>query len=441
MSWQPPVRPDWVRAINAGQILPITAVARLPLERDALLAEALARGGHATGGVAEFGHPRFPAEEMIEGFDRALAAIESEAELHLMGRYMTRRFVLRLLAVRLQLMAYLRSDPGVLDEEIVAPLFVAGAPRTGTTLLHALLAVDPSHRAPLGWELLWPVPPPDPDPGRRASDPRIALAERELTLPQTVVSGLLAIHVYGASRAKECLSAMSFSFRSEEFTARYHVPSYETWLFREADLAPAYAMHRLVLQILQRRTGRARWALKSPVHLHSLAALEATYPDARVALTHRDPATMLASLSSLVAHLRFAHSDRVDVAAIARDHVARYQTTLDRTWRDETSRDGSAKDETSRGAQPRSASATGRHHLRYADLVADPIARIAELYARFGLDFSVELQAKLRAEVERRTAHEHGDHAYDLEAMGLDRAALRERFRRYREHFGIPEET
>ncbi|NJK46588.1 MAG: hypothetical protein HC933_22150 [Pleurocapsa sp. SU_196_0] len=84
-------------------------------------------------------------------------------------------------------------------------------------------------------------------------DPRIAITERELTLAQTVVSGLLSIHVYGASRPKECLSAMSFSFRSEEFTARFHVPSYEAWLFGEADLTPAYAMHRLVLQILQRR--------------------------------------------------------------------------------------------------------------------------------------------------------------------------------------------
>ena len=435
MSWQPPVRPDWVRAINDGQILPIAAEARLPLERDGLLAEALARGGYAQDGVAGFGHPLFPAEEMIEALDRALAAIEGEAELHGMGRFMTRRFVLRLLAVRLQLMAYLHSDPGVLDEQIVAPLFVAGAPRTGTTLLHGLLAADPAHRAPLGWELLWPVPPPDLDPERRACDPRIEIAERELTLAQTVVSGLLSIHVYGASRPKECLSAMSFSFRSEEFTARFHVPSYENWLFREADLAPAYAIHRLVLQILQRRTGRARWALKSPVHLHSLAALEATYPDARIALTHRDPATMLASLTSLVAHLRWAYSDRVDVASIARTHVERYQRTLDRTWQDEIGPGESGND-----GQGKRLSVTGRHHLRYADLAADPFARIAELYDRFDLDFTAEAQASLRVDVERRPRHEHGDHAYDLEAMGLDRADLRERFRHYRAHFGIPEE-
>lgn len=425
MSWQPPPRPDWVRAINANEILPITAVARLPLSRDALMAEARARLGLPDGGFADYGHPLFPVDEMLEALDRALAAIEGEAELNPMGRFMTRRFLLRLLEVRLQLMAYLRADPGVLDEEIVAPIFVAGAPRTGTTLLHALLAVDPARRAPLGWELLRPLPPPDPDPERRAHDPRIALTERELTLPQTVVSGLLAIHVYGASRPKECLSAMSFSFRTEELTARFHVPSFERWLFHEADPRPAYAMHRLVLQILQRRTGRTRWTLKSPVHLHALRTLEATYPDARVVLTHRDPATMLASLTSLVAHIRWAHSDRVDAEGLARDHVERYAASLERVRRDDLAR---------------STASVARHHLRYADLVENPFARVRALYVACGQEFPPAFEAALRAEIDRRTRHEHGDHAYDLAALGLDHDDLRALFGAYCAHFGVPEE-
>lgn len=442
MSWQPPPRPDWVAAINAGQILPITAEARLPLERDALLAEARARQGIADGGIDDFGHPSFPAEQMLEALDRALAAIEGEAGLHLMGRFMTRRFLLRLLEVRLQLMAYLRADPGVQDEPIEAPLFVAGAPRTGTTLLHALLAADPAGRAPLGWELLWPVPPPAPEPERRATDARIALAERELTLPQTVVSGLLAIHVFGATRPKECLSAMSFAFLSEELTTRYDVPSFERWLFEQADLRPAYAMHRLVLQILQRRTGRKRWVLKSPVHLHSLEVLEATYPDAKIVLTHRDPATMLASLTSLVAHIRWAHSDRVDAPALARAHVERYQRSLDRVREDEE-RAGAGSGRAVRGVGSLASgrSATGRHHLRYADLVEDPEARVAELYEALSLELSAAYRTKLREEIAHRTRHEHGDHAYDLEALGLDRAALHERFAPYAAGFGVREEV
>ena len=91
-----------------------------------------------------------------------LPALEHEAELTVMGRWMTRRFLLRFLEVRLQLAAYVRDDPGVVDEEIRAPWFVTGAPRTGTTILHALLAQDPTSRVPEGWELLRPGPAPEP---------------------------------------------------------------------------------------------------------------------------------------------------------------------------------------------------------------------------------------------------------------------------------------
>jgi hypothetical protein len=425
MSWQPPARPDWVREINAGRIVPISAEAALPLERDALLAEARARQGLRERGLREFGHPAFPVDEMIEPLDRVLQALETEAELHTVGRWMTRRFLLRLLEVRLQLMTYLREDPGVLDEAVEAPVFIAGAPRTGTTLLHALLAADPAHRAPAGWELLRPVPPPDEaDSERAADDPRVALVDRELVLPQTVVSGLLSIHVYGARRPKECLSAMSFAFLSEEFTARYAVPSYESWLTDPADLRPAYRMHRLVLQVLQRRSGRKRWALKSPVHLHSLETLLEVYPDARLIVTHRDPLSMLASLSSLIANLRWAHSDSVDVAAIGRAHANRYQNSFERLIT----------------AQQTSAVPTDSiHHLLYADLVQDPIAAVRASYEHLGLRWSDELAKTLQGQ--RAPQDAAGRHVYTLEAMGLDRDDLNGRFRRYRDSFSVPSES
>ncbi len=413
-----------MQAINAGQIPPIAAVAALPLERDLLLAEARARLGLSDGGIADFCHAEFDADRFLEPLGRVLAALEQEAELTPIGRWLTRRFLLRLLEVRLQLMAHLRADPGVRDEPIEAPLFVAGAPRTGTTILHAMLAADPAHRVPLGWELLRPVPPPVPDPVRSSNDPRIGLADRELVLPQTVVSGLLAIHVYGGRRPKECLSAMSFAFLSEEFTARYHVPSYEAWLER-CDRTPAYAMHRLVLQVLQRRTGPSGWVLKSPVHLHSLPTLFDVYPDARVAVTHRDPLAMLASLTSLIATLRWAHSDAVDYPAIARAHALRYRASLDRLvqWTDSER-----------------VPAAQLHHSRYEDFLEDPLAVLAALYARFGRHFGDELQARVREALAARTAGEHGEHDYSFDDLGLDRSALRKHFRVYQERFAVPNE-
>jgi len=424
MSWQAPERPEWVTAINTGVVAPITEEARLPLEREALLGAARARLGVHDGGVADFCHPALDGDSFLEPLDRVLEALEEEAELNLVGRWLTRRFLLRVLEGRLQLVRYLAEDPAVCDEAVETPLFVTGAPRTGTTILYALLAHDPAHRVPEGWELLRPVPPPDPDPERFAADPRIAMADRELRMPQTVVSGLLSIHPYGGRMPKECLSAMTFSLRSEEFTARYHVPSYEAWL-QACDMRPAYAMHRLVLQILQRRGKPARWVLKSPVHLHSLHTLLDVYPDAQIAVTHRDPLKVLASLTSLIAVLRWAHSDRVDYAKLGADHAQRYASSLERLALD-----------TQAGALP----VERMHHGRYADFLDDPLDAAARLYARFGRPFPEELRAAMGEFLASRKRDEHGEHTYVFEDLGLDRAAQRARFRRYQEQFQVPDE-
>ena len=424
MSWQPSPRPEWVRAVNAGEVPPFAEIADQPLTVASLVSEAAARQGRPaapeSSARALFDHPDFPGEEALGNLERFLAALDTETHLTTMGRYMTRRFLLRLLEGRLQLVAYLEQDPGVQDEVIEAPLFVAGAPRTGTTILHTLLAADPALTAPEGWELLRPVPPPDPDPARFAADPRIGLADRELVLPQTVVSGLLAAHEYGGRKPKECLSAMSFAFQSEELTARYRVPSFEEWLVG-SDMTPAYRMHRLVLQVLQRRRPGTRWMLKSPVHLHVLPTLFEIYPDARVALTHRDPTQLLASLTSLIANLRWAYSDEVDPREIASAHVRRYAATFDRLvdWAES-------------GELPEDQ----LHHSQFRDFLDAPLDTVRRLYERFGLDWSAATEKAMAQALSANPADRHGGHVYSKDDLDEPVERLRGRFARYQSHFG-----
>src|SRR4051812_24292695 len=127
MGWDPSTRPEWVQAVNRGLVEPITDEAARPLDRDGLLGEALALDG------TDAGRGAFGDDAFLEPLDVALDALEKEAELTILGRWLTRRFLLRLLVGRIQLERYVAGDPGVLDEDIAAPIFVAGAPRTGTT--------------------------------------------------------------------------------------------------------------------------------------------------------------------------------------------------------------------------------------------------------------------------------------------------------------------
>lgn len=427
--WEPPARPEWVQAINRGDILPISEVAELPFDRDGLLAEARANLGLADGGVHDFAIPGVSDDDFLEPLAVLLPALEDEAELTVIGRWITRRFLLRFLEVRLQLARFVRDDPGVLDEEIVAPLFVTGAPRTGTTILHAMLAQDPASRVPEGWELLRPVPPPSPDPVSFAGDARIALADRELRLPGQVAGELDAIHVYRGRMHKECVSSMSFSFRSEEFTARYRVPSYVEYL-QKCDITPAYEMHRLVLQVLQRgwpatpASGPVRWVLKSPIHLHWLPELLRVYPDASLAITHRDPLTVLASVTSLVATLRWAHSDSVDFAEVGAYHEALYLSDLD-----------GLVDRVDDTLPPRRT-----HHVHYAEFVRDQVGQIRGVYDALGWELPAATEQRMHDYLLSRPKDKHGVHEYSFDDLHLDRVAERQKFARYQARFEVPEE-
>ena len=381
------------------------------------MAEALVRQGRAPDDRAAFGDNAF-----FEPLTLFCHGLEHEADLTVMGRWMSRRMILRLLEVRIQINDHMAADPGTLDEPIHQPIFVIGAPRTGTTVMHGVMAQDPSHRAPEGWELLRPVPPPDPDPDVRATDPRIALAGAELVMPQTVASGMLAIHEYSGRMFKECLSAMSFEFRSEEMVSRTDVPTYQAW-YDSADLRPAYRTYRRVLQILQRKMPTRRWVLKSPAHLQGLPALLEVFDNARFVITHRDPTAILPSVTSLIATMRWAHSDRVDFAAIGRYHLELYGRSLDNLI-----------DLIDSGRLPADRTAQVPHR----QVSTEKLAAARSVYEQLGMELSADAAAAMGVYVDATPPGKHGEHRYEFEDLGLTRAEVRARFARYIERFDIP---
>ena len=417
MSWIPNPRPDWVAAVNRGDAGPVVDEARRPFDPELLMAEALVRQGRAPDDRVALGD-----DDFIEPLTLFCHGLEQEADLTVMGRWMSRRMILRLLEVRIQISDYLAAAPGTLDEPIDQPIFVIGAPRTGTTVMHGLLAQDPAHRAPEGWELLRPLPPPHPDPDIRTADPRIALASAELVMPQTVASGMLPIHEYSGRMYKECLSAMSFEFRSEEMVSRTDVPTYQAW-YDSADLRPAYRTYRKVLQILQRRMPTRRWVLKSPAHLQGLPALLEVFGDARFVITHRDPTAILPSVTSLIATMRWAHSDRVDFAAIGRYHLELYSRSLD-----------NLVDLIDSGHLPPERTAQVPHKLASTE----KLAAARSVYEQLGMDLTAETEAAMAAHADATPPGKHGGHSYQFEDLGLTRDEVRARFARYIERFDIP---
>jgi hypothetical protein len=394
------------RAINRGARAVSPAVR---LDVDVLLAEAR----RATR-LDDFGPP-----DIDEPFRRVIASYEHEAGLTLIGRIAARQDTLRLLENRLRMEADRKRHPDIAAVEIRRPLFVTGLPRTGTTLLHGLLAQDPANRVPYTWESMYPSPP--PERARHRTDPRIGWAEKQLRWFHRLNPDFRKIHPLAARLPDECLIITSHSFLSFQFQTSHRVPSYQRWL-EGLDLVDSYAAHRRFLQHLSWRCAAARWVLKAPAHLYGFRALFQTYPDAGVILTHRDPLEVVASTASLHTTLRSTFSDSIDPADTGAECTRRWADGLTRALRE---RDA--------GCAP----ADRFLDVRYTELVRDPIATVRRVYDHFGYAWTDVFEARMRRFLAQNPKDKHGQHRYSLAAFGLDPDEERARYRAYRERFDL----
>src|SRR5215470_17365039 len=268
-------------------------------------------------GLDDFGQGEF-----FDALSRLLDSCQDEAQLNLVGKIALKTDALETLCARLQMERdrHLYSD--ITRQEIREPLFIVGLPRSGTSVLHRLLAADPAHRSPLMWEVRSPSPPTRKDERRR-----IQRATQSCNFFNWLVPTFRYVHTVGAEIPQECVSLMTPTFLSDQFDAMYYVPSYRAWFFRQ-DLRPAYEYHRRFLQHLQFRLPGSRWILKAPTHMFALPALLSVYPDALFVQTHRTPVDAMASVSSLVTILRSAFSDVVDPFTVGRDAIDYWSETM-----------------------------------------------------------------------------------------------------------------
>src|SRR5262245_45445097 len=140
-----------ISAVNGvGVVLSGLGLRLVSLDEEHLLDTARRATGLHDFGEAEFRTP----------LRRLLDALESEGDLTLLGRIAAHRDLVGLLINRLRLVDDRKQNPGIAAERIVAPIFIVGLPRTGSTALHHLLAQDHDTRAAQAWEVMYPSPPP-----------------------------------------------------------------------------------------------------------------------------------------------------------------------------------------------------------------------------------------------------------------------------------------
>ena len=353
-----------------------------------------------------------------DGLRIFLQACNEEADLSLFGYFATRWDTGRFLTNLLRLTQEELRAPEILGQPIERPLFITGMPRSGTTFLQRLLVADKDNRAPRVWEAVHPYPPTNPG-GRR--DRRRQQVARQLRMFRILAPGFRSMHPIDADSPQECSEIAAHVFVSPRFQTTYSIPSYGTWLEKVGHL-DGYRFHKRFLQHLQRQEGKAlRWVLKCPDHVLTLDALRVVYPDARMVFVHRDPVPVLLSVTRLTEILRKPFTRRIDRAAIGRDlreysHAAALAMMK-------------AADEEP-FVEP-------IFHIRYADLVSDPVGTVEALYRHFGLKLSASARSCIKEMVEEAPDGGYGRNNFDPDAYGIDFAAVRSEFAAYAERFGV----
>jgi hypothetical protein len=131
----------------------------------------------------------------------AWAADLQQPHLNEFGRGFLRSLAVRDLGRRLRVLHTLRQHPEIAEVAIPQIVYITGLERSGTTLLHNLLARHPQARALLRWELMGPLPP--PTTLLHASDPRVASVQA--SIERLRGSMLEHMHWVNADEPEECV--------------------------------------------------------------------------------------------------------------------------------------------------------------------------------------------------------------------------------------------
>jgi len=221
-----------------------------------------------------------------------------QANLTDLGRRFFRSQAVKDVARRLRVLDTLRAHPEIFEVELPPIVHITGMERSGTTLLHNLVALHAGARPILRWELMEPVPP--PEAATAATDPRIARVQAAI---EPLRGSLLEqMHWVDADDPEECVWGFvdCVSFLGQ--AAGSVMPAWGAFVSR-ADQTRSFEHYRQLLQLLTWKhpvPDGGFLALKAPQIAVHIAEFAAVFPEATFVVPDRDPFRCLASTAFMV---------------------------------------------------------------------------------------------------------------------------------------------
>lgn len=397
------------------QVLEYTESRLVSLDIDAMIADAVEQAGSDDLGYTG---------EFAGRLSAYVAAVESDTALTQLGRGTLRSRIVRLLRNRISLADLLKRYPEIESIEIEGPIIVVGMPRSGTTHLVNLLAADRRRRALPYWESQEPIPARGRGPDVYGVDPRYGRARAEHDAMLANMPLVAAMHDQFPEAIEEEVELLDLDFASYILEWLARVPSWrDTYL--ALDQREHYAYMKKVLQALTFFRGPQTWVLKSPQHSEQLPALMATFPDATVAFTHRDPVAVIQSTVTMM-----AYADRLRRRSIDPDWLIEYWTDRIHVLLSAGVRD--------RDLVPAERSID----ISFHQLGGNEMTILESLYARAGVELTPGVRKSFDRYLGSNPRGKHGSIRYELQRhFGVSAGEVRSRFDFYFDRFDVRPEV
>ena len=371
----------------------------------------------------EVGSDDFGPRDYLPGLKVLLQSMDYDPRFSTMGRRFAWGMVVDVLRGRAQAILSMKENPGFDAHSIGSPIVITGVPRTGTTALHRLMAVDARFQGLQTWLLDSPMPRPPLETWKNYPHFQKTVAALEAQYAATPEKR--AAHYRAAEEVHECCMVLRQSFVSNLWNCAWSAATYDAWWQCQSEAA-AYRHYYRCVQLIGSNDPDKRWLLKNPGHIDNLDLLFGIYPDAKVIQTHRDPAKALPSLVSLLMQLNaLTEEERKEQRAhnmLARE-VAKWSSAVRKADLVRKQHPGKVLD------------------IIHADFHRDPLAVLDRIYAFIGMDITAEVRAGFIRRIVEKPELSHGVHRYDIADYGMTAEEAREPFRDYIRRYDLVESS
>jgi hypothetical protein len=268
--------------------------------------EYLIKKAEQATGLSDFGDEWF-----FPNIDVFIESLNSQAKLSSEGYYGAEQMITGALINRLRHKNLIKMNPEILDETVDIKAVLTGLPRTGSTMLHRMLASAPELTAIKWYEAQNYTPLENED--YNDPSPRKDIAKDILKFMLKKIPELMSIHPMDIEQADEEVIILGQLFSSSMLESTYFVPNYANWLTKQ-NPGKSYSDLIEILQSLQWQDSSRKnksWILKTPGHLMSLGTVVKYFPMAKIIMTHRDPVSTVPSYCSMESALYKMNTDAI----------------------------------------------------------------------------------------------------------------------------------